>query len=47
MCFSPGAQFGGDGRDFIRINVACPRARMREGFARLFTALTSLTTDRD
>lgn len=39
VMFSPGAQFGGNGERFIRINVACPRARMREGFARLFAGL--------
>ena len=47
VCFSPGAQFGGDGRDFIRINVACPRERMREGFSRLFAGLSSLAAGRD
>ncbi|MBW3093629.1 pyridoxal phosphate-dependent aminotransferase [Bifidobacterium sp. 82T10] len=40
--FSPGAQFGGDGRDFIRINVACPRARLREAIGRLTDGLRSL-----
>ena len=40
--FSPGAQFGGDGRDFIRINVATQRARMREGLRRLTAGLEAL-----
>ncbi|WP_217625131.1 hypothetical protein [Bifidobacterium sp. SO4] len=39
--FSPGAQFGGNGRDFIRINVACPRSRMGEGIRRLLAGLAA------
>ncbi|KAB8295661.1 MalY/PatB family protein [Bifidobacterium avesanii] len=42
VLFSPGAQFGGNGRDFLRINVACPRERMREGLNRLFEGLRAL-----
>lgn len=42
VMFSPGAQFGGNGRDFLRINVACSRRAMREGFERLFAGLREL-----
>lgn len=42
VLFSPGAQFGGNGRTFLRINVACPRAQMYEGLKRLFTGLSAL-----
>ena len=42
VMLSPGAQFGGNGRAFLRINVACPRARMREGLRRLFEGLSAL-----
>ena len=42
VMFSPGAQFGGNGRAFLRINVACPRERMREGLRRLFDGLRAL-----
>ena len=39
VMFSPGGHFGGNGRDFLRINVACPRATVREGVGRLLEGL--------
>ena len=39
VMFSEGAEYGGNGHDFIRINVACPRSTMQEGFNRLFAGL--------
>lgn len=45
VMFSEGAEYGGNGRDFIRINVACPRSTMREGFNRLFAGLCVFSAD--
>ena len=45
VMFSEGAEYGGNGRDFIRINVACPRSTMREGFSRLFAGLCDFSAD--
>ncbi|KAB7790677.1 MalY/PatB family protein [Bifidobacterium leontopitheci] len=42
VMFSPGRQYGGDGRGFLRINVACPRAQMVEGLNRLIAGLHAL-----
>ena len=39
VMFSEGAEYGGNGHDFIRINVACPRSVMQEGFNRLLAGL--------
>ena len=35
LCLSPGAQFGGNGKHFLRLNLACTRAALEEGLARL------------
>ena len=37
-----GEMYGEDGRDFIRINLACPRERLLEGLLRLERGLASL-----
>lgn len=34
LYISAGAQFGGNGRRFVRINVACPRSVVRDGMER-------------
>jgi cystathionine beta-lyase len=34
---SEGEEYGGDGRKFIRLNVACPRSRLEDGLERLKT----------
>ena len=33
--FNPGAEFGGTGNTFIRMNLACPRAMLKEALERL------------
>ncbi|MCL2315988.1 MAG: pyridoxal phosphate-dependent aminotransferase [Actinomycetia bacterium] len=38
---SDGAQFGGDGAGFLRLNVACPRARLDDGLDRLRRGATA------
>lgn len=35
LFISAGAVYGGDGHDFVRINVACPPARLQDGLNRL------------
>ena len=32
---NPGAMYGSDGEGFLRINIACPRARLEEGLRRI------------
>lgn len=39
--FSQGSEYGGNGHDFVRINVACPRARMVEGLTRFLEGLNT------
>jgi cystathionine beta-lyase len=34
LYISAGAQFGGNGKRFVRINVACPRSVVRDGMER-------------
>ena len=34
---NPGTMYGPEGRDFVRINIACPRARLTEALERLST----------
>lgn len=41
VMFSAGSEYGGNGHDFVRINVACPRARMIEGLARFIGRVCS------
>ena len=36
---SEGSEYGGNGHDFVRINVACPRSRMVEGLTRFLNGL--------
>lgn len=35
LYLSEGRQFGGNGADFLRMNAACPRSRLRDGLKRL------------
>lgn len=35
LYLSDGAVYGGDGNRFVRMNIACPRARMEDGLRRL------------
>ncbi len=39
LYLSEGAEFGGNGRYFVRLNIACPRAVLMEGLERLKRAL--------
>ena len=41
LMLSPGAQFGGNGRYFVRINAATQRERVDEGMRRLTAGLRS------
>lgn len=38
-----GAQYGEAGRQFLRLNIACPRARLEDGLERLKKAIDSYT----
>lgn len=40
LYLSDGVQYGKGGETFLRMNIACPRARVLEGLKRLYTALT-------
>ena len=40
LYLSDGVQYGKGGETFLRMNIACPRARVLEGVERLYTALT-------
>lgn len=40
---SAGAQYGAGGRSFLRLNVACPMATLREGVARLARGLAAFS----
>ena len=35
LILSDGSEFGGDGKSFLRMNIACPRERLRGGLERL------------
>lgn len=39
LYLSAGAQFGGNGRQFVRMNIACPRSVLMDGLNRLKAAL--------
>ena len=42
LWLSSGRSFGGVGRYFLRMNVACPRARLNDGLARLSASLAAI-----
>ena len=39
LYLSEGAEFGGNGRYFVRLNIACPGAVLMDGLQRLKRAL--------
>jgi cystathionine beta-lyase len=39
LYLSEGGQFGGDGKHFLRLNIACPQTVLRDGLARLKAGL--------
>ena len=41
VAFNPGPEFGAVGRDFVRLNFACPRATLEEGVARMEAAINA------
>lgn len=41
LFISAGAVYGGDGHDFVRINVACPAQRLNDGLNRLAKGITA------
>ena len=41
LILTAGEEFRGNGASFVRMNIACPRARMLEGLKRLSSGLAS------
>ena len=41
LYMSAGKGFGGDGRSFLRLNVACPKATLMDGLERLKTGISA------
>ena len=42
LMLNAGSGFGGNGKTFVRINLACPRRRIEEGLRRLEKGVKSL-----
>lgn len=42
LYLSEGCEYRGDGRDFLRMNLACPKSRLEEGLTRLKNAVEQL-----
>lgn len=42
LYLSEGEEFGGDGKDWLRMNIACPRSVVEEGLNRLKTAVEEI-----
>lgn len=42
---NPGTMYGPEGRDFVRINIACPRKRLTEALERIATYLQGIAND--
>ena len=42
LYLSEGCEYRGDGRDFLRMNLACPRSRLEDGLCRLKAAVENL-----
>lgn len=42
LYLSEGCEYRGDGRDFLRMNLACPKTRLEDGLGRLKAAVESL-----
>lgn len=41
-----GRDYGKDGRSFLRMNVACPKAKLMDGLERLKNAILTLEKER-
>ncbi len=46
LFLSPGHQFGENGKDFLRMNIACPRELLLDGLARLKAGIIALNNIR-
>lgn len=46
LVLSEGAAYGGEGKRFIRMNVACPRERLDDGLARLWAGVEAYRAHR-
>lgn len=46
LFLSPGHQFGENGKDFLRMNIACPRELLFDGLARLKAGIIALNNIR-
>ena len=44
LYLSEGCEYRGDGRDFLRMNLACPRSRLEDGLNRLKCAVDELSS---
>lgn len=42
LYLSEGCEYRGDGRDFLRMNLACPQSRLKDGLSRLKQAIEKL-----
>lgn len=40
----PGYYYGDEGKGFLRMNIACPRATLEEGIRRIHTTIKSLAS---
>ncbi|MDO5154905.1 MAG: MalY/PatB family protein [Eubacteriales bacterium] len=43
LYLSEGCEYRGDGRDFLRMNLACPRSRLEDGLQRLKCAIEEIS----
>lgn len=47
LYLSAGEQYGGDGEDFLRMNIACPRSVLEDGLHRLKNGFNAVTKGSD
>lgn len=47
LFITAGAVYGGDGHDFVRINVACPAERLKDGLHRLAKGVDAFKAQND
>lgn len=45
LYLSEGCEYRGDGRNFLRMNLACPRSRLKDGLERLKRVITYLVKE--
>ena len=45
LYLSEGCEYRGDGEHFLRMNLACPRSRLKDGLERLKRAITYLVKE--